>query len=238
MCNQIRSFFRSGFFIPVFIKNSIHEGGSCNEKAHQAAEGSMGADAGGEVKTDLPGFPVWQGKASFEANTAKKRKERNDAMSLGYEFAEIIQREYEKGNTMAYFALIRGIGSCMLELKPGTGHNHWAVVEGIHEYHDSRMKKRKLSIRQGYEEGLMRSVELIFSIEEAENNLRIICAELKYEKEHPKTFSINADHIFALFRQSIQEHYLTITQKCGKDYFDNWLKDRNEYLSKTYGYII
>jgi len=159
-------------------------------------------------------------------------------MEIGRRYAEIIHKQYEEGNHMAYFALLWGIGNCKLELKEGSGHNIAEVIDGIHEYYDSRRKAGKAAVAEGYQEGLEKCVELSLTIEDTETTIAILSYELKYEKARPKTFKVNADALFEGLKQKVQERYQAFVSEKGQAFADTFLQDRNDFLSSHYGYRI
>lgn len=159
-------------------------------------------------------------------------------MGTGCRYAQIIHREYESGNHMAYYAFLWGIGRCKLELKEGSGHNIQEVIEGIHEYYGSRGKAEKREIAGGIQEGLEKCVELAFSLEDTDRVIGIIACELQYEKNHRRTFRIEADELMEGLRRKIRENYPSFIAEKEPAYVDSVLQDRNRFLSSRFGYSI
>ena len=159
-------------------------------------------------------------------------------MGTGCRYAEIIHREYENSNPMAYYAFFLGVGQCKLELKEGSGHNVPEVVAGIHEYYSSQGKARKAAIIRGVQEGLGKCVELTFSLADTDRTIGIISCELKYEQDHPKSFRINADVLIEELRQKIRANYPSYIREYDPAYVDSILQDRNSYLVSHFGYSI
>ena len=154
-------------------------------------------------------------------------------MSPGYRYAEIIQKEYENGNQMAYFAFLKGIGAAKLELKEGTGHNIYAVIEGIHELQDANPKR---TVKQGYEAGLTKVAQLVFSPQEAESIVQMIAGELKYERDNSETFKIDMPRLISELQATINKNYQIIKANSDGVDFDRWLKERSDYIETTYGH--
>ena len=58
-----------------------------------------------------------------------------DLVDYAYSLIRVTNKNYLKGNTTAYPILLFGIGNCLVEGVPGSGHNYQAVIEAIHLFY-------------------------------------------------------------------------------------------------------
>ena len=79
------------------------------------------------------------------------------------ELVRILHKKYmtvEKGCNVAYLPMLSGIGPCKVEMRPGAGHNYYAVVDAIHNCY-------KNDPDGGYDRGFADGIEALTMVSSA-----------------------------------------------------------------------
>ena len=148
-------------------------------------------------------------------------------VDYAYSLVNIANKSYLKGERMAYYALITGGGYCLVESRPGAGHNYQAVIDAIHLY-DADHPNSKAN--KGFEEDLSLLCELagrIFSIDFAIN---CIIYEIEKEKEGSNSFKMDCQGLLNKLSQTIQKKHEKI--KSTYPDIDKYVEETRLFLKK------
>ena len=123
------------------------------------------------------------------------------------ELVRIIHKKYmtgEKGCNVAYLPMLSGIGPCKVEMRPGAGHNYYAVVDAIHNCY-------KKDPDGGYDRGFADGIEALTRVSSAKVGsldllLNIIFYQVKKEKEGTAEFEVDIDEIMARVNKLIEDN--------------------------------
>ena len=156
----------------------------------------------------------------------------NEIDAAAYRYVKIIQETWEKGNSMAYFALLKGVGMARLETRPGSGHNIIAVIDAIHAFQNANKRR---NVREGYALAMNRMATLVFSQREAVDFIHVAAYELKYEREHPSGFKVDIAGLMDVFSGTLARNREKILKNGDDPSFAQWLNRQKLYLENNFG---
>ena len=150
------------------------------------------------------------------------------------ELVRIIHKKYmtgEKGCNVAYLPMLSGIGPCKVEMRPGAGHNYYAVVDAIHNCY-------KKDPDGGYDRGFADGIEALTRVSSAKvaslaNLFNIIFYQLDKEKEGTAEFNVDIDEIMARVNKLIEDNKEVYRQDY--DSFDHWYERCQKIAREKYG---
>ena len=150
------------------------------------------------------------------------------------ELVRIIHKKYmtgEKGCNVAYLPMLSGIGPCKVEMRPGAGHNYYAVVDAIHNCY-------KNDPDGGYDRGFADGIEALTRVSSAKvaslaNLFNIIFYQLDKEKEGTAEFNVDIDEIMARVNKLIEDNKEVYRQDY--DSFDHWFERCKKIAREKYG---
>ena len=150
------------------------------------------------------------------------------------ELVRIIHKKYmtgEKGCNVAYLPMLSGIGPCKVEMRPGAGHNYYAVVDAIHNCY-------KNDPDGGYDRGFADGIEALTRVSSAKvaslaNLFNIIFYQLDKEKEGTAEFNVDIDEIMARVNKLIEDNKEVYRQDY--DSFDHWFERCQKIAREKYG---
>lgn len=133
---------------------------------------------------------------------------------------------------MYYFAIILGKGNCLVESRPGAGHNYQAVIDAIHLYYADHPKSRA---NEGFEKELLLLCQAAGSMRSVQLALNCIIYEIYKEKKGSNSFEFkDCQGLLNTLKQTIQEE----NEDLKNDYpnIDKYVEETNSFLKKNYGY--
>ena len=150
------------------------------------------------------------------------------------ELVRIIHKKYmtgEKGCNVAYLPMLSGIGPCKVEMRPGAGHNYYAVVDAIHNCY-------KKDPDGGYDRGFADGIEALTRVSSAKvaslaNLFNIIFYQLDKEKEGTAEFNVDIDEIMARVNKLIEDNKEVYRQDYAS--FDHWYERCQKIAREKYG---
>ncbi len=150
------------------------------------------------------------------------------------ELVRIIHKKYmtgEKGCNVAYLPMLSGIGPCKVEMRPGAGHNYYAVVDAIHNCY-------KNDPDGGYDRGFADGIEALTKVSSAKvaslaNLFNIIFYQLDKEKEGTAEFNVDIDEIMARVNKLIEDNKEVYRQDYAS--FDHWYERCQKIACEKYG---
>ncbi|SFI09541.1 hypothetical protein SAMN04487830_12212 [Pseudobutyrivibrio sp. OR37] len=150
------------------------------------------------------------------------------------ELVRIIHKKYmtgEKGCNVAYLPMLSGIGPCKVEMRPGAGHNYYAVVDAIHNCY-------KNDPDGGYDRGFADGIEALTRVSSAKvaslaNLFNIIFYQLDKEKEGTAEFNVDIDEIMARVNKLIEDNKEVYRQDYAS--FDHWYERCQKIAREKYG---
>ena len=150
------------------------------------------------------------------------------------ELVRIIHKKYmtgAKGCDVAYLPMLSGIGPCKVEMRPGAGHNFYAVVDAIHNCY-------KKDPDGGYDRGFADGIEALTKVSSAKvaslaNLFNIIFYQLDKEKEGTAEFKVDIDEIMARVNKLIEDNKEVYRQDYAS--FDHWYDRCQKIAREKYG---
>lgn len=154
-----------------------------------------------------------------------------DLVDYAYSLVNIINRNYLNGKTTAYPVLLFGIGNCLVEGVPGSGHNYQAVIDAVHlfwiDFPDSRANV-------GLQEGILDIISDTADIKTVQLVFNCITYEMKKEQEKSNTFCLDCQKLLVELRRKIDKNYKDIKNEYPN--IDSWLEDSALYVKENFGY--
>jgi hypothetical protein len=152
-----------------------------------------------------------------------------------YNKVRIYTKEYEideeKEDSMAFVVLLMGAGVAKVSVNRDEPHNYQAVIDAIHQYYRDTNNQ---NIIDAYDDGIKKLIEYIGNEKGIQNTLNIINYELYKEKAHTNSFKIDCAELLTRLRNEITKD-LDVYKREKPD-FEEWLKERSDYIEEKYGY--
>jgi len=142
----------------------------------------------------------------------------------------IINKKYVAGNSVAYLALLSGIGNCKVESFAGAGHNYQAVIDAIHNCY---ARNPLSNINVGYQEGMEAMIRVASNVSTLQNVVNIVFYQLKKEKDGKSKFMLDREKILTKLNATIRENYGLYEKENAS--FVHWMERNQKYALDNYG---
>ena len=142
-----------------------------------------------------------------------------DLVDYAETIVNIVNNQYKKGNTMAYLALLSGLGAYKIESFTGAGHNYQAVIDAIHNCYKRTGDEKLIA---GYQEGLDGMIRVAVKFSSLQLLVNILFYEHKLEMSGKAAFHVNIDPLVCKVKDLIAKN----SSKYQTEYsgFDSWLE--------------